>query len=293
LKPPQDHSSRGPRGVCCDLAAFALVRLPFDRIVDIRRNPESILGFDVPTSACKHLDAQTIAGLAAVCGAMRESGMDLADFRDWGVLAAPQFLGQPLIVSALLRYRAEGAWGVSPHVIPHHSLHAVAGTVSQVLKIHGPNLGIGGGQGGTGEALLAAAAWIGRRRVPGAWVVLTTLDPMTRLGEEGEPAPGTDSVGLAVALMPTRSESGIRVHVVPDGCQTGQPLDLLRLYAALEHSRSSRGSGTLAITTAVPRVEIEWSRPSRPAISSAPVVCAANIQSIATARMSSGAEAER
>src|SRR5262249_23765427 len=128
LKPSQDHSPGALRGVCCELAAFASVRLPLETLPDLRRNPEELLGFPQPASTLKHLDEQTVAGLAATCQAIRDHGLDPAGFHDWGVLAAPHFLGKSITVAALSRFRAEGAWGVSPHVIPHHSLHSLSGT---------------------------------------------------------------------------------------------------------------------------------------------------------------------
>jgi hypothetical protein len=294
LKPPHDHSRGGSRGVCCELAAFASVRLLYDTLPEVRRCPEPILGYPFPASVFKHLDEQTVAGLAAVCRAVRGQGLDLASFRDWGVLAAPQFLGQPAMVASLVRFRAEGAWGVSPHVIPHHSLHSVSGTVSQVLKVHGPNLGIGGGASGTGEALLAAAAWLGRRRVPGVWVVLTTLDPLSALSEEGHPPPGTACVGLALALVPARADSAglrLRLHPGEDARRAERPLDLFRLHAALEQSRPAHDAGGLVLSTS-PRVELEWGRPGRPWPSAGLPFRTAEVH-VAAAPISTGAETER
>lgn len=268
MKPPHNHSPGGTRGVCCDVAAFAAVRLPYDALPDLRRNPEPVFGPGLAPAFFKHLDEQTVAGLAAVLRAVRETGLaPPGGFRDWGVLAAPHFLGQSLMVSSLLRFRAEGAWGVSPHVIPHHSLHSVSGTVSQVLKIHGPNLGVGGGTGGTAEALLAAAAWLGRHRVPGAWVVVTTLDPPVALGDEGQVPPGTDCVGLALALTPARVESaGLRLRFLPGSDARGaeRPLDIGRLLAALERGRTEQGTGSLVVSAGAPRLEVEWGRRGRP-----------------------------
>ena len=63
----------------------------------------------------------------------------------WGILAASRFLGRSSLVVALDRFRSEGVWGVSPHLIPHYALHSPAGTLSLALGVHGPNLGIGGG----------------------------------------------------------------------------------------------------------------------------------------------------
>jgi hypothetical protein len=295
LKPPQNHSPAGPRGICCEVAAFAAVRLPLDSLPDLRRNPESVLGIALPTSVFKHLDEQTVAALAAVCRGAKASGLDLATFKDWGVLAAPHFLGQSAMVTSLLRFRAEGAWGVSPHVIPHHSLHSISGTVSQVLKVHGPNLGVGGGRGGTGEALLAAAAWLGRRRVPGAWVVVTTFDPQTEVDDQGQARPGTACVALALALVPARADTvGLRLRFLPgdDARRTERPIDILRLHTALELCRSSRGAGGMVISPGAPRVELEWGRPGRPLPSPGLLLRAAEAYP-AAAPISTAAETER
>jgi hypothetical protein len=295
LKPPQDHSPRGQRGICCDLAAYASVRLSCDALPDVRRNPESHLGLALQPSVLKHLDEQTVAGLVAVCRAARDNGLNATGFRDWGVLAAPHYPGQSAMVAALDRFRAEGAWGVSPHVIPHHSLHSVSGTVSQVLKIHGPNLGIGGGPGGTGEALLAAAAWIGRRRVPGVWVVLTALEVPGPFGEEGQLPPGSTCLGLALALSPSRPEStGLRLRFLPgdDARRSERPIDLARLQSAVEHCQTARGAGGLVVSAAAPRVELEWGRPGRPLRPPGVLLSTPEIHSAAV-RVPTGAEASR
>jgi hypothetical protein len=199
------------------------------------------------------------------------------------------------MVTSLIRFRAEGAWGVSPHVIPHHSLHSLSGTVSQVLKVHGPNLGVGGGPGATGEALLAAGAWLGRRRVPGAWVVLTALDLASKLGPEGELPAGTACVGLALALLPAHHDStALRIRLLPgdDARRTEHPPDMNRLQAALEQSRSARGAGGLVISSAAPRIELEWGRPGRPTPSPGLLLRAASVHAPG-ARISTGAETQR
>jgi hypothetical protein len=58
-------------------------------------------------------------------------------------------------------------------VIPHRSLHSVSGTISQALKIHGPNFGVGGGPHGAAKAMLAAGALLECEPVSGVWVILT------------------------------------------------------------------------------------------------------------------------
>src|SRR5205823_2855913 len=109
--------------------------------------------------------------------AIHRHGLAGTRFTDWGVLAAPRYLGRSAMAVALQRFAAEGAWGLSPHLIPHHSLHSVSGTISQALKINGPNIGVGGGPGSGAEAFLAATALLSAGQVPGVWVVLTGWDP--------------------------------------------------------------------------------------------------------------------
>jgi len=155
----------------------------------------------------KHADEQTVAGLAAVSRAMDDHGLENLDFSPWGVIAAPRFLGRAALAVALARFATEGAWGISPHLIPHRSLHALSGTVSQALKIYGPNYGVGGGSDGAAEAILAASALLVDGDLPGLWVVLTGFDPES---VPADPAPGkatsgsADCVAVALALVPAR-----------------------------------------------------------------------------------------
>ncbi len=94
-------------------------------------------------------------------------------FADWGVLAAPTFLGRLGTAQTIEQFQREGAWGVSPHLIPHHSLHGLSGTISQALKIHGPNFGVSGGPRPHAEGFLLTATLLAEGRVPGVWLVLT------------------------------------------------------------------------------------------------------------------------
>src|SRR5262249_44459053 len=137
---------------------------------------------------------QTVAGLTAVFRAVADFRLDPAAFSDWAVLAAPRFLGRCTLSQALNRFALEGAWGISPHLIPHHSLHSTSGTISQALAIHGPNYGVGGGPDAAGKALLTAAALLAGDRLPGVWVVLTGYDP--------EPVPNRAAAGPPAAAAP-------------------------------------------------------------------------------------------
>jgi hypothetical protein len=254
------------------------VRVPLEGLPQWRRQPGPVVGEPLPSGFLKHADEQTVAGLAAVYQAIHDHGLPADGFRDWGVLAAPRFLGRPAMALALQRFAAEGAWGVSPHLIPHRSLHSVSGTVSQALKVHGPNFGVGGGPGSEAEALLGAAALLERRRLPGVWVVLTRLDPEQPLDPEGRPAAGTTCLALALALVPPRAGwQGVRVRIVagvrdgpsPCTCSCGGEclpgLDLLRLEALLAGlEEAGRGEAALLPYGGPPLDGAGWIELSRP-----------------------------
>ena len=125
LKPTPTADPAGP-ATCCDVAAFGIVRAPADAFPAFRQQP----GRSLPANFLKHADEQTVAGIAAVFQAIDRGGLTGTHFTHWGVLAAPRFLGRALLAVTFERFAVEGAWGISPHVIPHRSLHAVAGVSS-------------------------------------------------------------------------------------------------------------------------------------------------------------------
>ena len=93
-------------------------------------------------SFVKHADEQTVAALAGVLQAAEDHGLHLSEMSAWGVLSAPRYFGRVALAQSMLRFAAEGAWGLSPHMIPHRSLHSVSGTISQALNLQGLNLGV-------------------------------------------------------------------------------------------------------------------------------------------------------
>jgi hypothetical protein len=182
----------------------------------------------------KHADEQTVVGLAAVLQAMEAHGLHTNSLTEWGVLAAPRFLGRASLAAALQRFAVEGAWGVSPHLIPHRSMHAVSGTISQALGIHGPNFGVGGGTESASEMMLAAATMIAEDRLPGVWVILTGWDPEPSLQRQGTSSNGqrgsAESVcnGVAMALVAaapgaTETRLEIRMRVRANTHGNGRP----------------------------------------------------------------------
>jgi len=207
-------TARGPVGVGCDLVARAGLSAAADEIPALRKAPGSLGGVAVGSKVLTHADEQTVVGLAAVLRAVGSGGLDPAGFAAWGVVAAPRFPGRRAFDAAFPQFLAEGPWGVSPLLISSHSLHSVSGVVSQVLKAHGPNLGVGGAPGGEEQALLAAAAMLAEGTVPGVWVVSTGWDPGWDGAEDGGSAGVCEALALALTA-PRPGWTGPRLVVAP------------------------------------------------------------------------------
>jgi hypothetical protein len=168
-------SKRG--SVAVGLAACATARASSARLAMLRKDPGLPADKTLAPGFLKNSDDQTVLALATVSRAMAALNQPTACFQDWGVAAAANLYGRAGTFKSLLDFRKDGAWGVTPHMIPHHSLHAVSGTISLALQIHGPNFGVGGGPQAVCEAFLAAATFISENNVPGLWVVLTGHEP--------------------------------------------------------------------------------------------------------------------
>jgi hypothetical protein len=232
----------------CDVAAHAQVCVPLEALADLRRQPGPAPGPNLPANSLKHADEQTIAGLSAVYHAIHNHGLRDTDFRDWAVLGAPRFPGRPLMIPSITRFLAEGAWGVSPHLVPHRSLHSLSGTISQALKIHGPNYGVGGGNSAAEEVVFAALALLARQQIPGVWMVLTAFDPETALDDNSRGATDRRLRALALALKPVGSDRhGLRLTLeMVSSPKPAQP-DYFKLFTMLEQLCSQRAPG-LSVT---------------------------------------------
>jgi hypothetical protein len=200
--------------------------------------------------------------MAALLQAIIRHDLTRVDFADWGVLAAPRFLGRLTTIQALDRFAAEGAWGISPHLIPHRTLHAISGTISQALQIHGPNLGVGGGPDAALEVMRVAAAFLANRDIPGFWVIMSGWDsepvpPPTTSPHDAVPStnghhpavPHCQAVALALTPIP-QDWNGIRMdfHLGAPQGNGYKPnpvtplLSLESLLAALDDFPGSRGA---------------------------------------------------
>jgi hypothetical protein len=147
----------------------------------------------------KHPDDQTVVGLAAVFDAIKRHQLNTTDFHGWSVVCAPRFLGRIATAAAIQRFAKEGAWGISPHHIPHFSLHSPSGTISLALKSRGPNLGVGGGPNSASEAIYASLSLLAEPETTGVWVVFTGWQPEVALQPTDERLPVCRAAALALA----------------------------------------------------------------------------------------------
>jgi hypothetical protein len=234
--------SESPGGTSrCLVAGHAACRMPLSELQGLRQVRLEMQGKLLPANFFKHSDEQTIAAMHAAARVVQGPAWANEDFQDWGAVACPRFFARAPMAAALQRYEAEGAWGISPHLIPHRSLHTVSGTLSQALKIHGPNYGVGGGTDGAAETLLAAAALLAGGTVRGVWVLLTGFDPEVvpiYPFSSDSPAPASDCVAVALALRPAHaSQSGLFLEVGMDRLgmhnRLAETLSLEKLAAVL------------------------------------------------------------
>jgi hypothetical protein len=231
-RPHEEPAGPPVRGA---ILAYAAIQATADQLPNLRQNPGAQPGPSLPASFLKHADEQTVVAMAALFQAIDRHGLAGMDFTDWGVLAAPRYLGRITTFQALQRFAAEGAWGISPHLIPHRTLHAISGTISQALQIHGPNLGVGGGPDADLEVMRVAAAFLTDRDLPGLWVVMTGWNPEPVL--KPSPAPGAESrpstngyhvlpvcQAVVLALAPlSRTWNGLQLDFHFTGKSNGHP----------------------------------------------------------------------
>lgn len=198
------------------VAACGVLGADAETIARWRKEPINFAGESLSVSFLRHADEQTVVALRAVLAAVSPQGWNEMSFRDWGVIAAGNFLGRSIMAQTVERLIQEGAWGVSPHFIPHQSLHAMSGTISQALKIHGPNFGVSGGPNASLDAFLVASAMMMDRQLPGLWLVLSGHDSECIPPRPSASAPPPTCRAVALAMThPNAGEPGIHVSV---GC---------------------------------------------------------------------------
>jgi hypothetical protein len=202
LAHPAPGMDRIVGGGGCAIAAHAALRVALEQLPALRRTSGDFAG--EAAAGLKLADEQTALGWLAVRRAIHAAGWQDRPFTDWGVVAAPCYLGRLRSAVALQRFARQGVPSVSPLNILHLSLHSLSGGVSLALGSHGPNFGVGGGPHHVTEGLLNGLAVLADHAVPGVWVILTGWDPEPLPDHDGKTTIPT--VGHAVALGLVRSE---------------------------------------------------------------------------------------
>jgi hypothetical protein len=241
-------ATQGATGLEAEAEGHVLCALTRHEIAEFRRRPSPLPEGWTPVqpSVLRQSDDQTIMSLVAVTRmlAALESSHHRR-FDRWGLLTACRFVGRSNLVVALNRFRAEGVWGVSPHLIPHYALHSPSGTLSLALGLHGPNLGIGGGRFSGFEGLLTALTWLKGGIVPGVCMVFCGWYPEYVPDPQGEPTNPCRCLALALALVPASSAAGHvgrpRVRVAASQMAAAPlPLDMAQLGELLDRARADQ-----------------------------------------------------
>lgn len=206
----------------CTLVGHASVRFNPAEVAVRRKSPGPACG-KLSNTLLKHADEQTVAALAALLHAIdqhRLAPSGPAAFRDWGVIGAARFIGRDILSRDMPDFLKEGPWGVSPHIIPHRSLHSPSGAISVALGTAGPNYGTGGGPGYEGEGLLSALSLLWDRRLPGVWLVASRIDPPDApCNRSGAIPEGTFAEAVALAFVPSGAGTRLELDTTAQGTQ--------------------------------------------------------------------------
>jgi hypothetical protein len=175
------------------VAAAARVRVPGEDLPGLRDRLAVALSTTLGAGTLKQCDELTLVAVEAV----RRAKAAVPDAStDWGILAGVRMPGRRRMSDTLARFRDKGAWGVTPHFIPHSLLHSAAGLVGQAFGLHGPGAGVGGMPGAEGDVLWAAAAWLGAGDLTGVWLV------WSQWSTESLAVAGPAAEAVAAAVVP-------------------------------------------------------------------------------------------
>jgi hypothetical protein len=175
--------------------------VPLSQFAPLRKEPPA-LGVELAGHFLKHADEQTIVALQAIGRAIKQHQLDPRTMTEWGIVAAPRYIGRLAGASILDRFARQGGSGVPPHAVAQNSLHSVSGAASIALGLHGPNVGVGGGPWAIGDGLVAALTLFDTSHVPGLWLLLTQFEPEPLPDEVGRPLNETVCHAVALALIP-------------------------------------------------------------------------------------------
>ncbi len=200
---------------CYGVHAYAVVNSPLESIPDLKKQLCSLDGTRFAPAFLKPSDEQTVVSLAAVLEAIRDFNLMDEDFSQWGIVSAPRFLGRINGGQAIHKFNVGGAWKASPLFVPHHSVQAVSGTISQALKIKGPNFGISGGSNALVEGLLTTLTLLENNQMPGLWATFSQCYPEPELTPQGDPIHPVQVCAIALGFKPVGEDwHGLRIRLI-------------------------------------------------------------------------------
>jgi len=157
----------------CTLAAVQSLAVGPAELIGLRGRVSAQFAGQLSVGVIKQLEEQSVLALLTLKQAIEQSGLMVEELDRCGLIACARTPGRKRIGDSLVKFRDSGAWSMSPHVIPYLSLHSLPGLLSQGLRLHGPNIGVGGLPGSESEAVWAAMALLHGDQLPGVFVVLT------------------------------------------------------------------------------------------------------------------------
>jgi hypothetical protein len=198
------------------VAAFGVVEADVKERAALRAAPGGHGSVHLAANFHRYSDEQAVASLEAVFRAARAAGMPDPGPEGWGVVAAPRFLGRMVAAKLLHKSIQDGPFAGSPFAVTHHTLHAIAGTVSVALRLRGPSFGAGGGHDNLVEGLLAVLATLAEGQVPGLWAIFSEWDPEQVPDTEGRDTLPAVCRAVALALTPdARAATPWQLRLVP------------------------------------------------------------------------------
>ena len=200
------------------LIGWGTARADLAAIAGMRKKLPTWAPPDTPGHFLKYSDEQTVLAVAAIDQAICSAELDPQRFQNWSIIAAPRFIGRIAGVATLARFDRGGGPGISPHVIPQHSLHSISGALSILLSSRQPNFGIGGTGDSLSEGLFAALTFPPGDRA-GVLLVATAWEPEPQLDNEGNclNSPVCHAVALALQQAAAGSNSGKLRLIVDNG----------------------------------------------------------------------------
>jgi hypothetical protein len=186
---------------------YAGLSIPLSEVESLRAKPGESSSIAQISKTLRNSDPQTVAGVAALLQAIAKAGWQNRSFADWGIVGCPRFVGRMVICNVIWRFFTDPKYSINPHIIPNYSLHSPSGTASVAMRMHGQNLGVGGGPGNAAEGLVTALSILDDGRLPGIWLLLSEFEPEPRPDEQGN---ATNEVHVhAVAMALQKSANGV------------------------------------------------------------------------------------